>query len=53
MERKYRVTNENGETIITFCEDNIIFPTAFSLSEDKETSDVVLIERIDDDEENG
>lgn len=47
MERKYKVTNENGETIIIFCDESIYFPTAFSRSEDKETSDVVLIERID------
>ena len=48
MERKYRVTNENGETIIIFCDESIYFPAAFTRSEDKETSDVVLIERIDE-----
>lgn len=50
-ERKYKVTNENGETVTIICKDISDLPTAFSCTEDGEITEVVMIERIDFDSE--
>ena len=47
MKHKYRVTNENGETIVFISRDTSEIPVGFSCTEGGEIADTVKIERIE------
>ena len=47
MKHKYRVTNENGETMVIICRTTSDLPVSFSCTEDGEIADTVKIERIE------
>ena len=46
IKHKYRVTNENGETMVIICRNTSELPVSFSCTEDGKITDTVKIERI-------
>lgn len=47
IKHKYRVTNENGETMVIICRNASELPVSFSCTKDREITDTVKIERIE------
>ena len=47
VKHKYRVTNENGETMVAICRNTSELPISFSCTKDGEMADTVKIEQIE------